>query len=75
MNCLMIRICLPMAACWRPPFPGWAVDRWSESPRFRWSSATDANAHEILSAAGYSQQEIIELRSAGVLGAAASVPA
>jgi crotonobetainyl-CoA:carnitine CoA-transferase CaiB-like acyl-CoA transferase len=31
------------------------------------------HAHEILSAAGYSEQEIIELRSAGVLGAAASV--
>jgi crotonobetainyl-CoA:carnitine CoA-transferase CaiB-like acyl-CoA transferase len=33
------------------------------------------HAHEILSAAGYSEQEIIELRAAGVLGATASVPA
>jgi hypothetical protein len=38
------RICLPMAACWRQPFPDWAADRWSESRRFRWSSATGANA-------------------------------
>ena len=89
MNCLMIRICLPMAACLRRPYPDWAADRWSESPRFRWSSATGANAQvstasrrrsastrdEILSAAGYSEQEIIELRAAGVLGEAASVPA
>ncbi len=44
MNCLMIRICLPMAACLRRPYPDWAADRWSESPRFRWSSATGANA-------------------------------
>jgi crotonobetainyl-CoA:carnitine CoA-transferase CaiB-like acyl-CoA transferase len=57
---------LPMAACSRPPSPDWAADRWSESPRFRWSSATGANAQastasrrkvgehaiEILSAAG-----------------------
>jgi len=33
------------------------------------------HAHEILSAAGYSEQEIMELRAAGVLGATASVPA
>jgi crotonobetainyl-CoA:carnitine CoA-transferase CaiB-like acyl-CoA transferase len=33
------------------------------------------HACEILSAAGYSEQEIIELRAAGVLGEAASVPA
>ena len=33
------------------------------------------HAHEILSAAGYSEHEIIELRAAGVLGEVASVPA
>jgi len=33
------------------------------------------HAREILSAAGYSEQEIIELCAAGVLGAATSVPA
>ena len=88
-NCRTTRISMPMAACSNRRIGDGRRTAGRHSRRCRWSSAMRASGpglerqpprigehtDEILGAAGYSERDIADLRSAGVLGAVANEPA